>query len=62
MTFVVSENPSSPLGEIKAIGHTAGLPVGGELAQLATDRDGKIVSFRDFGSHAEGLEAAGLSE
>ena len=34
----------------------------GELAQLQTYRGGKVVSSRDFRSHAEALEAAGLSE
>ena len=50
------------LGEIKGVGHTTGLEVGSEVAQLATYRDGKAVSIRDFGSHTEGLKAAGLSE
>ncbi len=49
------------LGELKAIGHTTGLNVTSELAQLLTYRDDKVVSARDFGSHAEGLQAAGLS-
>lgn len=49
------------LGEIKGVGHTTGLEVGGEVAQLFTYRDGKAVSVRDFRSHAEGFEAAGLS-
>jgi ketosteroid isomerase-like protein len=50
------------LGEIIGTGRTTGLKVGGELAQLVTFRDGKAVRVRDFGSHAEGLEAAGLAE
>jgi len=33
-----------------------------EVAPLATFRDGRILSFRDFASHAEALEAVGLSE
>jgi hypothetical protein len=33
-----------------------------EIAQLATYRRGKVVTFRDFPSHAEALEAAGLGE
>jgi ketosteroid isomerase-like protein len=49
------------LGEITGSGHTTGLNVTGEVAQLMTYRDGKVVSARDFGSHAEGLEAAELS-
>ena len=50
------------LGEIKTIGHTTGLYFSGELAQLVTYRDGMAVRLRDFGSHAEALEVAGLSE
>jgi hypothetical protein len=34
----------------------------GELAQLVTYRGGKVVNIRSFRSHAEALEAAGLSE
>jgi ketosteroid isomerase-like protein len=48
------------LGEITGTGRTTRLNVTREIAQLATFRGGKIVSFRDFPSHAEGLEAAGL--
>jgi ketosteroid isomerase-like protein len=50
------------LGEITGTGRTTGLPIGGELAQLFTFRDGKVVRVRDFRSHAEGLDAVGLSE
>ena len=50
------------LGELKSTGQTTRLDFTGELAQLVTYRDGKVVSFRDFRSHAEALEAAGLSE
>jgi ketosteroid isomerase-like protein len=50
------------LGEMHAKGHTTRLDLAGEIAQLATFRDGKVVEFRDFRSHAEALEAAGLSE
>jgi ketosteroid isomerase-like protein len=50
------------LGDVTGTGRTTGLNVGGELAQLATFRGGKIVRFRDFSSHAEALEATGLSE
>jgi ketosteroid isomerase-like protein len=50
------------LGEITGTGRTTGLDVGGELAQLLTFRDGKVVRVCDFPSHAEALEAAGLSE
>ena len=50
------------LGEIAGTGRTPRLDVSGEIAQWATYRGGKIVTFRDFGSHAEALKAAGLSE
>ena len=50
------------LGEIAGTGRTTRLDVSGEIAQWATYRGGKIVTFRDFGSHAEALKAAGLSE
>jgi ketosteroid isomerase-like protein len=50
------------LGEIAGTGRTTRLEVGGEIAQLATFRDGKVVSFRDFTSHADALEAAGLRQ
>jgi ketosteroid isomerase-like protein len=48
------------LGEIIGTGRTTGLNVGSEIAQLATFRDGKVVMFRDFASHADALEAVGL--
>jgi ketosteroid isomerase-like protein len=50
------------LGEIETTGRTTQLNFTGELAQLLTYRGGKIVSCRDFRSHVEGLEAAGLPE
>ena len=50
------------LGEMAIEGATTRLSFAGEIAQLATFRGGKIVCFRDFRSHAEALEAAGLSE
>ncbi len=50
------------LGEITGTGRTTGLDVSGEIAQLVTFRGGRAIRFRDFRSHAEGLEAAGLSE
>ena len=50
------------LGEIETTGRRSGLNVAREVAQLITYRNGKTVSVRDFGSHAEALEAAGLSE
>lgn len=50
------------LGEIKSRGTRTGLEFTGELALLVAYRGGKAVSRRDFASHAEGLDAAGLSE
>ena len=50
------------LGELTGSGRTTGLNLSAEIAQLAAFREGKILSFRDFGSHAEALEAAGLRE
>ena len=50
------------LGEMKITGQTTRLNFTGELAQLQTYRGGKVVSSRDFRSHAEALEAAGVSE
>jgi hypothetical protein len=47
---------------METTGPTTRLNFIGELAQLATYSDGKLVQSRDFSSHAEGLEAAGLSE
>jgi hypothetical protein len=48
------------LGEMKAQGQETRLDLSSDLAQLARFRDGRVVSFHDFGTHAEGLEAAGL--
>jgi SnoaL-like domain len=50
------------LGEVMTVGQTTRLRFSGELAQLATYRRGKLITLRDFPSHAAGLEAAGLSE
>ena len=50
------------LGELTGSGRTTGLNLSAEIAQLAAFRDGKILSFRDFNSHAEALEAGGLRE
>ena len=44
------------LGEINGVGHTTGLKVGAEVAQLCTYRDGKAISIRDYGSHEEALQ------
>ena len=50
------------LGEMETTGHTTGLDFTTEIAQLVTYRGGKAVRTRDFPSHAEALEAAGLPE
>ena len=50
------------LGEMEGTGQTTRLDFTGELAQLVTYRGGKAVNIRDFRSHADALEAAGLSE
>jgi ketosteroid isomerase-like protein len=50
------------LGELTGTGRITGLNLSNEIAQLATFRDGRILSFRDFASHADALEAAGPSE
>jgi hypothetical protein len=58
-TFATSQSASS-LG--RRTGRTTGMTVGGDLAQLTTYREGKAIRVRDFGSHPEALEAAGLPE
>jgi len=50
------------LGELTGTGRITGLNLSNEIAQLATFRDGRILSFHDFPSHAEALERVGLSE
>ena len=50
------------LGELTATGQITELDLNNEIAQLATFRDGMILSFRDFSTHAEALEAVGLRE
>lgn len=50
------------LGEMETTGQTTGLDFTTEIAQLVTYRRGKAVRTRDFPSHAEALEAAGLRE
>jgi ketosteroid isomerase-like protein len=50
------------LGKIMTVGQRTRLSFGGEWAQLVRFRDGKIANLRDFSSHVEALEAAGLSE
>ena len=50
------------LGELIGTGRITGLSLSNEIAQLATFRDGRILCYRDFASHAEALEAVGLSQ
>ena len=50
------------LGEMEGTGQATRLNFTGELAQLVTYRGGKAVNIRSFRSHAEALEAVGLSE
>jgi ketosteroid isomerase-like protein len=47
---------------METTGHTTGLDFTTEIAQLVTYRSGKAVRTRDFPSHAEALEAAGVPE
>jgi len=50
------------LGHIRVTGQASGVEIESELAQHAVMRNGLIISSRDYLSHAEALEAAGLSE
>ena len=50
------------LGHIDLSGRTTGLEFSQEVGQVITFRGGKIVRSQDFLSHAEALDAAGLSE
>ena len=50
------------LGHFDVTGRTTGLEFGQEVGLLIAFRGGKILRSRDFLSHAEALEAAGLSE
>jgi ketosteroid isomerase-like protein len=50
------------LGEMEGTGQATRLNFTDENAQLVTYRGGKVVNIRSFRSHAEALEAAGLSE
>jgi hypothetical protein len=49
------------LGEMDTVGRTTHIYFKAELAQLAVYRGGKVISSRDFRSHAEALRSAGLS-
>ena len=50
------------LGHLDVTGRTTGIGFSEEFGQLVTFRGGKILRSQDFLSHAEALEAAGLSE
>jgi ketosteroid isomerase-like protein len=50
------------LGEIEITGRRTGLHFAREVAEMVTYRNGKTVCVRDFNSHAEALQAAGLRE
>ena len=48
------------LGEVVTVGQATRLSFSGEFAQFAQFRNGRIANVRDFASHAEALDAAGL--
>jgi ketosteroid isomerase-like protein len=50
------------LGQMDFTARTTGIEFSQELGELAEFRGGKIVRVRDYLTHAEALEAAGLSE
>lgn len=50
------------LGQIDFTARTTGIEFSQEVGQLFEFRGGKIVRSRDFLTHAEALEAAGLQE
>jgi ketosteroid isomerase-like protein len=50
------------LGRVRGRGRGAGIEVARPHGQIWTFRDGKVIRMRWFHSHAETLEAAGLSE
>jgi ketosteroid isomerase-like protein len=50
------------LGQMDFTARTTGIEFSQGLGQLAEFREGKIVRVRDFLTHAEALEAAGLRE
>jgi len=50
------------LGQMDLIARATGIAFTQEVGQLIEFREGKAVRVRDFLSHAEALEAAGLSE
>jgi ketosteroid isomerase-like protein len=48
------------LGQMDLTARTTGIEISQELGELFEFREGKIVRVRDFLTHAEALEAAGL--
>ena len=50
------------LGHVYARGRESGISLTSPAGWLAGIRDAKLVTFQSFNSHAEALEAAGLSE
>ena len=50
------------LGRLEVSGRTSGIESSQEFGQLVSFRAGKILRSQDFLTHAEALEAAGLSE
>ena len=50
------------LGQMDFTARTTGIEFSQEVAELFEFRRGKIIRARDFLTHAEALEAAGLSE
>ena len=50
------------LGQIDLIARTTGIEFSQDLGELFEFRGGKVVRVRDFLTHAEALEAAGLRE
>jgi ketosteroid isomerase-like protein len=50
------------LGQMDFTARTTGIEFSQELGELIEFREGKIARARDFLTHAEALEAAGLSE
>jgi ketosteroid isomerase-like protein len=50
------------LGQMDFTARTTGIEFSQEVGQLAEFRGGKLARVRDFLTHAEALEAAGLRE
>ena len=50
------------LGHVRGRGRESGIDFDSPYAALATFKDGKCISYRDYFDHNQALEAAGLSE